>query len=40
MYYLNIIYEDIELSIKEMNFVTITLKEEYSKTEDRTIGLY
>jgi integrase len=38
--FLNIRYEDIELPIKEKNFVKITLKEEYSKTKGRTISLY
>ncbi len=36
----NIRFEDIELPKKDANFVKITLKEEYSKTKGRTVGLY
>jgi len=38
--FLNIRFEDIELPEGKNNFVKITLKEEYSKTEGRTISLY
>lgn len=38
--FINIRYEDIELSQGKNSFVKITLKEEYSKTEGRTISLY
>jgi len=38
--FINIRYEDIELPQKNNTFVKITLKEEYSKTEGRTISLY
>ncbi len=38
--FLNIRFEDIELPIKEKNFIKIALKEEYSKTKGRTISLY
>ena len=38
--FVNIRYEDIELPEGKDNFVKITLKEEYSKTEGRTISLY
>ncbi len=36
----NIRYEDIQLPERNENFVKITLKEEYSKTNGRTISLY
>lgn len=36
----NIRYEDIQLPSKNENFVKITIKAEYSKTEGRTISLY
>ena len=38
--FINIRYEDIQLSQGQENFVRITLKEEYSKTKGRTISLY
>lgn len=38
--FLNIRYEDIELPEGNNNFVKITLKSEYSKTQGRTISLY
>jgi len=38
--FLNIRYEDVELPTKDKNFVKITLKEEYSKTNGRVISLY
>lgn len=38
--FVNIRYEDIQLPEGKDNFVKITLKEEYSKTEGRTISLY
>lgn len=38
--FLNIRYEDIQLPEGKENYVKITLKEEYSKTEGRTISLY
>jgi integrase len=38
--FLNIRYEDIELPEKNQTFPKIHLKEEYSKTEGRTISLY
>lgn len=38
--FLNIRYEDIELPRKDDNFVKLTLKEEYSKTNGRNISLY
>ncbi len=36
----NIRYEDVQLPSKNENFVQLTLKEEYSKTQGRTISLY
>lgn len=36
----NIRYEDIQLPSKNENFVKITIKAEYSKTDGRTISLY
>ncbi len=36
----NIRYEDIQIPSKNENFVKITIKTEYSKTEGRTISLY
>jgi len=38
--FINIRYEDIELPQGNNSFVKIALKEEYSKTEGRTISLY
>jgi integrase len=38
--FLNIRYEDIQLPEGNENFVKLTLKEEYSKTNGRTISLY
>ena len=38
--FINIRYEDVQLPQGKDNFVKITLKEEYSKTEGRTISLY
>ena len=38
--FMNIRYEDVQLPEGKDNFVKITLKEEYSKTEGRTISLY
>ncbi|MBX7255930.1 MAG: tyrosine-type recombinase/integrase [Candidatus Hydrogenedentes bacterium] len=38
--FLNIRMEDVSLPNGKDNFVRITLKEEYSKTKGRTIGLY
>jgi len=36
----NIRFEDIHLPKKDENFVRITIKQEYSKTEGRTVSLY
>lgn len=38
--FLNIRFEDIHLPEGKENYVQITLKEEYSKTEGRTVSLY
>lgn len=38
--FLNIRIEDIQLPVKNNNFVKLTLKEEYSKTKGRVISLY
>lgn len=38
--FVNIRYEDVQLPAGKDSFVKITLKEEYSKTEGRTISLY
>lgn len=38
--FINIRYEDVQLPQGKDTFVKITLKEEYSKTEGRTISLY
>ncbi len=38
--FINIRYEDVQLAEGKDNFIKITLKEEYSKTEGRTISLY
>ena len=38
--FINLRYEDIELPDKNNNFPKITIKEEYSKTDGRTISLY
>ena len=38
--FINIRYEDVQLPEGKDSFIKITLKEEYSKTEGRTISLY